>query len=434
VIDLESIEDAQGNPDPLRFIRQYVPTIRGLLATYDFMNCDEGPGIPGVFGCGSGFTDVNDNPALRNTLVLDLNAGLDFLPVGDPNAFADRAFVSLIYGVDQDTPTSVVQRVGTAFGAGAIAPFTDFQASDAVPGQVWYDDQVAPLSGDGTVPLDSSAAQFIGDPRVQRYPFAGVNHLELMYDVAAQKRILDILQVTHEIGDISTNLHAAWAGALTAAGNVLDIIGGDILVSVLDPVEGFVVDASGRRLGYSAATGRLSEIPESFWYGGADGIGWVFGALAKPLTLQLTGVGGRYYASVGLITRDGSGGVEATGVLAPGETRVMPIPVTAPDRDGDGLADALDLCPYFASADQGDVDADGRGNACECGDQDADGRNSVTDLVAINLAIFNPALATPLCDGNGDGRCDVNDLVAANLEIYSPGNTSTCARQPVAGP
>jgi hypothetical protein len=53
----------------------------------------------------------------------------------------------------------------------------------------------------------------------------------------------------------------------------------------------------------------------------------------------------------------------------------------------------------------------------------------VADLVAINRAIFDPTLVTPLCDGNGDGSCNVADILAANLEIFSPGHTSTCARQ-----
>jgi probable HAF family extracellular repeat protein len=430
-IDLASIQDAQGNPDPLRFIHQYVPTIRGLLATYDFLDCSEGPGVPGVFGCGSGFTDVNDNPALRNSLVLDLNAGLDFILNGDPNAFADRAKVSVIYGVDQTTPTSVKQRVGVASGEDAIAPFTDFAASDAVPGQVWYDDQLAPLSGDGTVPIDSSAGQFLGDPRVTRHPFAGVDHVELMFNADTQKRILDTLGVHYQDDDISTDLHAPYASQLY---NATDVVVPDVLVAVLDPVEGFVVDANGNRLGYSAATGRVSEIPGSFWLGDGDGIGWVFGSLAKPLSLQLSGLGGRYYASVGVISQSGSGGVELEGVLAPGEPRIAPIPVQPPDRDGDGIADPLDRCPHFASPDQGDTDGDGRGNPCECTDQNGDGRNTVADLVAINLAIFNPGLVTPLCDGNGDGLCNVNDLIAANVEIFSPTNTSVCARQPVPGP
>jgi hypothetical protein len=104
------------------------------------------------------------------------------------------------------------------------------------------------------------------------------------------------------------------------------------------------------------------------------------------------------------------------------------------DTDGDGIADPVDRCPFLASPDQTDTDGDGRGDRCECGDQDGDGRNTVLDLVAINAAIFQPALATPLCDANGDGQCNVLDVVAANAEIFSPGSTSTCAAQPVPGP
>jgi hypothetical protein len=104
------------------------------------------------------------------------------------------------------------------------------------------------------------------------------------------------------------------------------------------------------------------------------------------------------------------------------------------DPDGDSIPDAADLCPFWGQA--GDLDADGdlRGNECECTDQSGDGRNTVADLVAINVAIFNPALVTPLCDGDNDGACNVNDIGAANSEIFSPTSTSTCARQPVPGP
>jgi hypothetical protein len=105
-----------------------------------------------------------------------------------------------------------------------------------------------------------------------------------------------------------------------------------------------------------------------------------------------------------------------------------------PDADGDAMPDEFDNCPSYASSDFTDADLDGRGNACECTDQNGDGRNSVSDLIAINQAIFDPARATALCDGNNDGLCNVNDIIAANLEIFSPGNTSICARQPVPGP
>jgi hypothetical protein len=104
------------------------------------------------------------------------------------------------------------------------------------------------------------------------------------------------------------------------------------------------------------------------------------------------------------------------------------------DRDGDGISDASDNCPFFGNANQLDTDGDLRGNACECSDQNGDGRNTVADLVAINAAIFDPAQVTPLCDGNNDTLCTVADIIAANSEIFSASSTSICARQPVPGP
>jgi hypothetical protein len=134
------------------------------------------------------------------------------------------------------------------------------------------------------------------------------------------------------------------------------------------------------------------------------------------------------------LARDGFDGTRLSVAVsfADGSQAVLAFPVL--DADGDGLSDDSDDCPFFAQTAQGDVDLDGRGNQCECTDQTGDGQNTVADLVAINVAIFNPSLATPLCDGNGDGQCNVADIVAANIEIFSPTNTSICARQPVQGP
>jgi hypothetical protein len=115
-------------------------------------------------------------------------------------------------------------------------------------------------------------------------------------------------------------------------------------------------------------------------------------------------------------------------------TQGVQVQVTCANGDGDALCNTADNCPFFATANVADTDGDGRGDACECTDQNGDGRNTVSDLIAINLAIFNPSLVTPLCDGTGDGLCNVNDIIAANVEIFSPTNTSICARQPTAGP
>ena len=51
---------------------------------------------------------------------------------------------------------------------------------------------------------------------------------------------------------------------------------------------------------------------------------------------------------------------------------------------------------------------------------------NVQDLVAINLAIYTPALVTPLCDTNDDDQCNVRDIVGANLKIF--GFPAYCSR------
>jgi hypothetical protein len=105
-----------------------------------------------------------------------------------------------------------------------------------------------------------------------------------------------------------------------------------------------------------------------------------------------------------------------------------------PDSDADGVGEGQDPCPFWAQASSADADADGRGDECECGDQNGDGLNTVSDMVAINLAIFDPAQVTPLCDANGDGLCNVSDVVAVNTDLFSPTSDTICARQPVPGP
>jgi hypothetical protein len=98
------------------------------------------------------------------------------------------------------------------------------------------------------------------------------------------------------------------------------------------------------------------------------------------------------------------------------------------DGDSDGDGNACDNCRVFANPDQADVNSNGIGNLCECGDQNGDGRVTVADLVAINQAIFNPALARPLCDANNDALCSVADIVAANRKIF--GLPAYCSRFP----
>jgi dipeptidyl aminopeptidase/acylaminoacyl peptidase len=304
-ITLNSIRDAQGNPDRIKFINQYVPTIRALLATYNFADF------------GSGFTNVNSNILERNTWALDLNNGLDLFPTADPSPFASKSKVTVIYGTSGSTATSVKQMTGSA-GRRVIAPFTDFISRDAQSGEIWYDDIVAPSSGDGTVPIDSSTGQFIGDSRVTLKSFAtGVNtqgdasHTGLMANADVQKTILQTVGASFQDSNISTGL-----------GQPQSVIASIIL----DPVDGFLVDGAGRRLGYSESTGGLSEIPNSIWFGNENGIGWIFGSVQQPLRLELTGRGESYYVMVSVQTNNGeSGGLVNSGFLASGAQRSLPV-------------------------------------------------------------------------------------------------------------
>jgi hypothetical protein len=44
----------------------------------------------------------------------------------------------------------------------------------------------------------------------------------------------------------------------------------------------------------------------------------------------------------------------------------------AADRDGDGVQDAADNCPFTANPEQGDANDDELGDACQCGDVNGD--------------------------------------------------------------
>jgi cysteine-rich repeat protein len=120
------------------------------------------------------------------------------------------------------------------------------------------------------------------------------------------------------------------------------------------------------------------------------------------------------------------------------------------DDDCNGVADHPDLCPFLTEWNQtadGDGDCangpggDCRGDECECGDQVGgpenpvgsgfrvgEGKVTVADLVATNLAIFNPLDGTKrslLSDANNDVVVNVSDIVAVNLEIFRP-DSSIC--------
>ncbi len=99
-----------------------------------------------------------------------------------------------------------------------------------------------------------------------------------------------------------------------------------------------------------------------------------------------------------------------------------------PDSDGDRLADGADNCPAWPNPNQADANGNGIGDACECGDQTGDGFVDIADILEISAAIFEPSLATPLCDTNDDDQCDVADILGVNAKIF--GADAFCERSP----
>lgn len=305
------------------FILKYAPTIRSLLATYDFIDN------------GSGLQNLNSDPAWRNELILDLNAGLDLAPAADGNAFCDSAHVTVIYGTNVDTPVTTVRHVGEVGGENMLYPFAGYAEGDAGPTDVWFEDVFVPEHGDGTVPLESSVGQFVGDPRVTLVPFTkGVNtsgdvsHGGLVSNREVLSYIMGLLGNEFDAEDISTDEHGPLANIKDVLPSIAcNILGGNLAVILFDPVDGFLVDGLGRRLGTSAATGVLTEIPGSIWTGDEDGLGWVVGPLEGPLTLQLSGLGGDHYTAVTTQAEAGDDGLVASGFLGQGEVLVLDVPL-----------------------------------------------------------------------------------------------------------
>ena len=350
---------AINDPDiiPTEFIEQYVPTLRSLLATYPFFDA-----LPN----NRNLQRIEEiDPSQRNNLLLDLNNGYDSLAEGtttDPNLFVDDVeLATIIYGENEATEDAVEQRNPPdrrSLGRGAQATIHPIEKLfKQVPDGIWYQDlegiaannpslpnNIRGLQGDGTVPLQSSAGQFLDDTRTDFNLILkgfnqgeeggntdqSVDHGALVSNTDVQKLILDTLNVSLDEDLISTDLTG-----------LAPIDGGRALWGIIfDPVEGFLVDSQGRRLGYSEATGAVTEIPNTFWLGEADGIGFVQDTLDGPLRLELTGLGEDYFISAELETEEGLVGIEAEGFLADGEQLILDVPlVEQPTTFGNTIAE-----------------------------------------------------------------------------------------------
>ncbi|MBI5759767.1 MAG: FG-GAP repeat protein [Planctomycetales bacterium] len=319
--------DAKGNPIADRFNREkftnlFIPTLRTLLATYNFL--DRGDGV---------LTNVNSDVDEKNWLGLDLNGG------ADRNAFAGQVGQVIdIYGDGVETATTVTQETCGFFVSLCKIRFTILDgafASGRATGDITYFDQTKP-AGDGTVPLESLEGQFLGDPRVilSRWVSTGfigfrtdVSHVGIVANPDVLRAILEFMGDYRGDTVISSGSQRGATGLRT------------LWNLTSDPVEAILTDANGKRLGYSLATGVLTEIPNSVYLGEADGMGFVFGPVATPVQLDLAGLGEGYVVQVSGAQDGGFAEFSSTGTLGLGEVRNFDVPFVpnaAPTLDNTG--------------------------------------------------------------------------------------------------
>lgn len=251
-ISYSDYDPATGTKDLDDFVEAFVPTLRGLLATYDFLDTNPADAPQ--------YEDLNTDPAARNGLVLDLNDGLDlFYEVADlnqnynwqdpvtneirtPNGWADlvNGDVTIIYGNQLDTGAYAQQRSGPD-GAATIVEADELIGEVPQVGEIWY--EMVDDVGDGTVPAQSSAGQYMNsgnvfptDPRVTLRAIDGTDiagnygdsgelpdHTALMSHEGAIAAALDGMGISHTPSQISAN------NILGVAESLCQVITRDIL-------------------------------------------------------------------------------------------------------------------------------------------------------------------------------------------------------------
>ncbi len=305
-VTIEDGEPVRNEAVASRFIDLYIPTLRTLLATYDFI--DNGDGTR---------SNVNQSSD-RNWLGLDLNAGI-------ANHFVGKVGqVIAVYGDGVTTPTTVTQQTCgffTSLCPDRYSMLDSYVDNDRESGDIYWTENTT-QAGDGTVPRVSLVGQFENDVRVIKSRWVkgentndAVEHAGIVMNRDVQRAILTFL------GHDPTNVTISYGSQRGATG----LSSGYTLIA--DPVEAILTDANGKRLGYSRTTGVLTEIPNSVYVGEADGIGFIFGPVALPLRLDLAGLGEGYFVEVSGQQDGNVAEFEVSGTLGVGEVLSFDVPV-----------------------------------------------------------------------------------------------------------
>jgi hypothetical protein len=370
-----------------RLLELYAPSVRALLATFDFLDLNLEDGAPVL-------ENVNDDPAANNSLLLDLNNGYnpsDFasLPIcgpyygcggqtpgPDPASFADKTNATVIYGADR--PTVVIVRAWDGDERSATLYPIDGDATTPAVGQTWWEDDsgsspVRPTApefrGDGTVPVLGAIGIVQRDYRVRTHrvmedrSFAHSDPSAIAVGPAGDSSHNGLLQ-THQV----QRLILSRLGQLEQderlirpSGVDLFAAGADIVTFWADPAEVVLVDAEGKRVGWTESTGPLAEIPGSAYFGEAEGFGWMpADSIVGPLELRIRGLGETYFVMTVVDSQEASFEFVVRGVLAAGEEesfeiapraarswRNPKIPEDVDDSGGVDLNDLLTLVNYL---------------------------------------------------------------------------------------
>lgn len=339
------------------FINLYIPTGRALLATYPFILDSSGNYIPAP-------------AAKQNALALDLNNGIDsfsgndlyirdktvFIVAVSP-AFLERADVAFFYGTAaaEGTYTHAKERQGPSrelipgppgYPPAWTLPYEqpiypmDSVLDARAPGtdEIWWADtfdgpvattrrldgsgpqSVSRHGGDATVPTFSAGLGFGSSWYARYYPQTdpAINHGSINGDPKVLTEVLKELNVPAFIGTIEPN----WRSSINLP-TIVTILDEVRAYFTNDPVEGFLTDGLGRRLGWTQATGVLREIPGGVYIGEGDGFGWIYGDFVAPLTYTFTGVEATHSVAVGFVEGDKIRTFKSEGPIGIGFTRTV---------------------------------------------------------------------------------------------------------------
>jgi len=227
-----------------QFISQYVPVLHQLLPTHDFIQVDATGREP------------LSSTSFRNDLLDDLSAG----PFPDPSLHPTLNVIEMRGVLDPNewTATYVQQEQGGARpsllepqvpleqGQNQILGLTDSVGRDPLDTENWYREVWWINAGDGTVSFESALPTTQKNTKI--YNTSPANHESRLVKSEVLQDLLNSLPVT--------------PGSIAAGAPV-----NNQTYYIQDPINGFLVDAQMRRLGFSQATGPITEIPGSVYLG-----------------------------------------------------------------------------------------------------------------------------------------------------------------------